>query len=221
MVTTSHLCLLCHTYWKSSFHMSTTCGISETYLPKLYKAHSWHLVFTCTICFAVPFSVLVINSISLLHNSLCNVAMINWCTGSSNFLHQMLCLWLGGYYYFKTFHSQHSLYSETPILWTLIKWNQASADLRSFRALALSFTCMHVHYSFQCSVNIWLEYLHVTSHMQWNFSETSLNCGLLTLTVLVVTIDAQWEGMRDVGSARYEPALLPPCPTIRVLSYSN
>ena len=45
---------------------------------------------------------------------------------------------------------------------------------------------------------------------------------ILTLNkVLVVTIDAQWEGMGDVGSARYEPALLPPCPTIRVLSYSN
>ena len=43
----------------------------------------------------------------------------------------------------------------------------------------------------------------------------------LTLKVLIATIDAQWEGMRDVGSARYEPALLPPCPTIRVLSYSN
>ena len=43
----------------------------------------------------------------------------------------------------------------------------------------------------------------------------------LTNTVLVATIDAQWEGMGDVGSARYEPALLPPCPTIRVLSYSN
>ena len=27
--------------------------------------------------------------------------------------------------------------------------------------------------------------------------------------------------MGDVGSARYEPPLLPPCPTIRVLSYSN
>ena len=39
--------------------------------------------------------------------------------------------------------------------------------------------------------------------------------------VLVATIDAQWEGMGDVGSARYEPALLPPCPTIRVLSYSS
>ena len=43
----------------------------------------------------------------------------------------------------------------------------------------------------------------------------------LTLTVLVTTIDAQWEGMWDVGSMRYEPALLPPCPTIRVLSYCN
>ena len=44
---------------------------------------------------------------------------------------------------------------------------------------------------------------------------------MVTLTVLVTTIDAQWEGMGDVGSARYELALLPPCPTIRVLSYSN
>ena len=43
----------------------------------------------------------------------------------------------------------------------------------------------------------------------------------LTLKVLVATIDAQWEGMVDVGSSMYEPALLPPCPTIRVLSYSN
>ena len=44
---------------------------------------------------------------------------------------------------------------------------------------------------------------------------------LLTLKVQVTTIDTQWEGMGDVGSARYEPALLPPRPTIRVLSYSN
>ena len=38
----------------------------------------------------------------------------------------------------------------------------------------------------------------------------------LTLKVLVATIDAQWEGMGDVGSVRYKPALLPPCPTIKV-----
>ena len=31
----------------------------------------------------------------------------------------------------------------------------------------------------------------------------------LTLKVLVATIDTQWEGMGDVGPARYEPALLP------------
>ena len=45
----------------------------------------------------------------------------------------------------------------------------------------------------------------------------------LSLTVIVATIDAQWEGMGDVhvGLARYEPALLPPCLTIRVLRYSN
>ena len=45
------------------------------------------------------------------------------------------------------------------------------------------------------------------------------HCIVLTLKVLVATTDAQWEGMEDVGSARYE--VLPPCPTIRVLSYSN
>ena len=38
----------------------------------------------------------------------------------------------------------------------------------------------------------------------------------LTLTALVATIDAQWAGMGDVGSERYESALLPPCPTTRV-----
>ena len=43
----------------------------------------------------------------------------------------------------------------------------------------------------------------------------------LTLKVIVTTRDAQWEGMGDVRSARYEPALLPPCPTIKVLSYSK
>ena len=43
----------------------------------------------------------------------------------------------------------------------------------------------------------------------------------LTIKVLVTTIDAQWDGMGDVGSARYEPALLPPCPTKRVLTCSK
>ena len=53
------------------------------------------------------------------------------------------------------------------------------------------------------------------------YSGIDIYLKVLTLKVLVTTIDAQWEGMGDVGSARYELALLPPCPTIRVLSYSN
>ena len=57
---------------------------------------------------------------------------------------------------------------------------------------------------------LWVTAL-IIQHYRWQ----------LTLKVLVTTIDAQWEGMGDVGSARYELALLPPCPTIRVLSYSN
>ena len=54
-----------------------------------------------------------------------------------------------------------------------------------------------------------------------NVKSTEANLPALTLKVLVTTIDVQWEGMEDVGSERYEPTLLPPCPTIRVLSYSN
>ena len=57
--------------------------------------------------------------------------------------------------------------------------------------------------------------------VQLSVSFICKQCPKLTLKVLVATIDAQWEGMGDVGSARYEPALLPPCPTIRVLSYSS
>ena len=56
--------------------------------------------------------------------------------------------------------------------------------------------------------------------------------GSLTLKLLVTTIDAlghfrtwiitaQWEGMGDIGLARYKSVLLLPCLTIRVLSYSN
>ena len=42
-----------------------------------------------------------------------------------------------------------------------------------------------------------------------------------TATLWNRIMTAQCEGMGEVGSARYEPALLPPCPSIRVLCYSN
>ena len=60
----------------------------------------------------------------------------------------------------------------------------------------------------------------LSSYLYWLWI-TRFNSAVLALKVLVATIDAQWEGRGDVGSARYEQALLPPCRTIRVLSYSN
>ena len=63
--------------------------------------------------------------------------------------------------------------------------------------------------------------LYRQQHQMHHHVEEADKQNTLTLKVLVATIDAQWEGLGDVGSARYEPALLPPCPTIRVLSYSN
>ena len=62
---------------------------------------------------------------------------------------------------------------------------------------------------------------HTIVRAEWMKYAAATTVKKLTLKVLVATIDAQWEGMGDLGSARYEPALLPPCPTIRVSSYSN
>ena len=42
-----------------------------------------------------------------------------------------------------------------------------------------------------------------------------------TATLWNRIMTSQCEGMGEVGPARYEPALLPPCPSIRALCYSN
>ena len=42
-----------------------------------------------------------------------------------------------------------------------------------------------------------------------------------SMSQIATIMTAQCEGMGEVGSARYEPALLPPCPSIRALCYSN
>ena len=55
--------------------------------------------------------------------------------------------------------------------------------------------------------------IHINSY------STSHNWCTAILLNRIITV--QWEGMGDVGSTRYEPALLPPCPTIKVLCYSN
>ena len=94
--------------------------------------------------------------------------------------------------------------------------------------LCIGKTCisgMHVMSDPILSGWLWHWFIHYKHEGNGNVHYVNMKvmvtCIMLTLTVLVTTIDAQWEGMGDVGSARYEPALLPPCPTIKVLSYSN
>ena len=53
------------------------------------------------------------------------------------------------------------------------------------------------------------------------FNSYSASHNWCTATLWNRIMTAQCEGMGGVGSARYEPALLPPCPSIRVLSYSS
>ena len=53
---------------------------------------------------------------------------------------------------------------------------------------------------------------HISSGENLYFLVSCASCNLTLIKVLVATIDAQWEGMGDVGLARYEPALLPPMP---------
>ena len=97
----------------------------------------------------------------------------------------------------------------------ILQWNLSSSK----EWPEASFYCRYMNYIFQkisLDQSRNQEYVvHISRSMKFgSFIK-------LTLKVLVATIDAQWEGMGDVGSARYEPALLPPYPTVRVLSYSN
>ena len=81
---------------------------------------------------------------------------------------------------------------------------------------------IHFHSSFPPPPKYpWPASYCIISFRAWTDHTAPESLATLTLNVLVATIDAQWEGMGDVGSARYEPALLQPCPTIRVLSYSS
>ena len=57
--------------------------------------------------------------------------------------------------------------------------------------------------------------------LEWVNSQSSNDDNWRTGTFLSRIIAAQWEGIGDVGSAKYEMALLPPCPTTTVLSFSN
>ena len=59
-------------------------------------------------------------------------------------------------------------------------------------------------------------------YLRWDINSYSASHDYwCTATLSNRVMTAQCEGMGEVVSVRYEPALLPPCPSIRVLSYSN
>ena len=65
------------------------------------------------------------------------------------------------------------------------------------------------------------KYEHILGIFAFINSYSASHDNWCTATLWNRIMTAQCEGMGEVGSARYEPALLPPCPSIRVLSYSN
>ena len=92
------------------------------------------------------------------------------------------------------------------ISWVEPHWKTNEIGLSNISEDAQRATCCLLQYK-TWNVNI---NSHSASHNNW-----------CTATLWNRTMTAQCEGMGEVGSARYEPALLPPCPSIRVLSYSN
>ena len=91
----------------------------------------------------------------------------------------------------------------------------------TYWSVAHDMICAHCPDLFSCGTPIRFTY-NRTLYMYGCFNSYSASHGnWCTATLWNRIMTAQCEGMEEVGSARYEPALLPPCPSIRVLSYSN
>ena len=80
----------------------------------------------------------------------------------------------------------------------IVKYRYCCIVLYLLYCIVLHCNIVHIHYSLNS---------YSASHDNW-----------CTATLWNRTMTAQCEGMGEVGSARYEPALLPPCPSIRVLN---
>ena len=93
---------------------------------------------------------------------------------------------------------------EYTLLWSHLLWGE----------LSIFSTSRPNHYNSACCISLGIHYYWLNS-----YSASCDNWCTTTLWNRIMT--AQCEGMGEVGSARYALALLPPCPSIRVLSYNN
>ena len=99
------------------------------------------------------------------------------------------------------------------------------SSLSPFAAAFLSFTWWkNIRFGEMASWNFWKQSsMHASNvNMRQNVNSYSASHdNWCTGTLWNRVITAQCEGMGEVGSARYEPAPVPPCPSIRALCYSN
>ena len=106
---------------------------------------------------------------------------------------------------------KHPLFSDSLLLYMYCPWSAALSNFglcswydRDLKDLVRHFhhwLCTNLPQDLTALVNS-----YSASHDNW-----------CTATLWNRIMTAQCEGMGEVGSARYEPALLPPCPSIRVL----
>ena len=88
--------------------------------------------------------------------------------------------------------------------------------------LACILRCSHHFYSADIYSYLWISQIISNNHRSPfinSYSASQENWCTVTLWNRIMT--AQCKGMGEVGSARCKQALLPPCPSIRVLSFSN
>ena len=98
---------------------------------------------------------------------------------------------------------------------TCISTLQEAHTIFLYYSFTLLFFTAEVNWNFQL-----LDYQYIPTFCYLTLKSVS-HSNWCTGTLLNRITTAQWEGMGDVGSARYKPALLPPCPSIRVLCYNN
>ena len=127
--------------------------------------------------------------------------------------------------------------SQLPCVCQLWSWSWDQADKANCPVSRERYMVLHVIYKQNAAKNVmvWTNVHGMATIYTWTRPWDSFICYYYLLfnssgasrdnwctgTLWNRIITAQCEGMGEVGSARYEPALLPPCPSIRVLSYSN
>ena len=111
-----------------------------------------------------------------------------------------------------------AIYPYRPYFNMMFKVNSTLSNVPSFVRCSLLIILGLLHDIITCNIQT-TKWVNLSFVLFNSYSASHDNWCTATLWNRIMTV--QCEGMWEVGSVRYEPALLPPCPSIRVLSYSN